>query len=70
MKGNGIEMISQERLEELKSYFWAETDEEESQEWRENLSDEEAQLINEWNEKYNIAYDKVITEIHKQINKE
>lgn len=63
-------MISEERLEELESYFWAETDEEESQEWRENLSEEEAQLIDEWDEKYNIAYYKVITEIHKQINKE
>ena len=43
-------MITRERFEELNSYFWQETNEAETQEWREELTAEEAELIDDWDE--------------------
>ena len=43
-------MITKERFEELNSYFWQESNDIETQEWREELTAEEAALIDEWDE--------------------
>jgi hypothetical protein len=48
-------MISNERLEELESYFWEESNDEDTQLWREDLSEEEDKLISEWDKKYNVG---------------
>ena len=43
-------MITRERFEELNSYFWQESNEAETQEWRDELNAEEAKLIDDWDE--------------------
>ncbi|MCL1810414.1 MAG: hypothetical protein FWG42_11725 [Clostridiales bacterium] len=45
-------MISKERLEEISSYFNDETNDEETQEWRDDLTSEECELITEWDDNY------------------
>lgn len=40
-------MISKERVEEIEYYFWEETSEEETQEWREDLNQEESAYVDE-----------------------
>lgn len=41
-------MISPSRYEELNDNFWAETNEEWTQEWRNELTPEEAALVRSW----------------------
>ena len=48
-------MISKERLDEINSYFWEETNEDWTQEWRDNLTDEEADLMDEMDDKFAIG---------------
>lgn len=58
-------MISKERLEELENYFWSETNDEETQEWREDLNDEEQELINEWDGRVNAGITTLLEETMK-----
>lgn len=58
-------MISKERIEELESYFWDETNDEETQEWRNDLNDEEEKLVSEWDEKYASGFATLCEEIMK-----
>lgn len=44
-------MISPSRYEELHDSFWAETNEEWTQEWRDELAPEEAALIRSWDKR-------------------
>ena len=44
-------MITKMRIEEMESLFWSETNEDWTQDWREELTDEEDALICEWDEK-------------------
>lgn len=44
-------MISPSRYEELHGLFWDETNEEWTQEWREDLTQEEAALVAQWDER-------------------
>lgn len=44
-------MISKERMEELEHYFWEESNDEDTQEWREDLNEEEEKLVSEWDKK-------------------
>lgn len=46
-------MISKDRIEELETCFWNETNDEETEEWREYLNDEEIKLVNEWDKNVN-----------------
>ena len=41
-------MITDERRQELASLFWDETNEEWTQEWRDNLTPEEVALVEKW----------------------
>ena len=43
-------MITEERLEDIKDMFWTETNEDWTREWREDLTDEEASLVDEWDD--------------------
>ena len=60
-------LIPQERLEELEYYFWKETNDETTQEWRNNLNQEEEKLIGEWEKEYYGAYAKLCSELAKNI---
>ena len=44
-------MISQERFDELQELFWSETNESWTQEWRDELTPEEAEIIDKWDNK-------------------
>ena len=44
-------MITDERLNELHEMFWSETNEDWTQEWRDELTEEEDALVFEWDEK-------------------
>ena len=44
-------MISQERFDELQELFWSETNEEWTQEWRDELTAEESEIIDKWDNK-------------------
>lgn len=58
-------MLSEERLSELNEYWAAETSDVESQEWRANLSEEEATLVAKWDEDYACGLTKLYGEILK-----
>lgn len=44
-------MIDPERLRQMEDNFWAETNDPDSEEWREDLTAEEAALVAEWDER-------------------
>ena len=44
-------MINQERFDELQELFWSETNELWTQEWRDELTPEEAEIIDKWDNK-------------------
>ena len=48
-------MITAERLEVLHQLWSIETDDEETQEWRYDLTDEEADLVDTWDSAYEEA---------------
>ena len=58
-------MISEERLLELEYLYWHETNDEETQEWREKLTDEEEALISTWDKQH----EERIQNIWKQLAK-
>lgn len=45
-------MIRDERRKELESLFWAETNEDWTQEWRDDLTPEEAVMVEKWDRDY------------------
>jgi hypothetical protein len=61
-------MISQERIEELESYFWDETNDEDTQEWRNDLDEEEEKLVDKWEKQYWGGYIRLCTELAERIN--
>lgn len=63
-------MISQERIEELETYFWEETNDEDTQYWREDLNDKEKKLVCEWDKGYGESVAGLCEEILKQQNSE
>ena len=56
--------ISEERQDELSELFWAETNDEDSQEWRNELTAEEAALVAKWDGDFDHALGQLVTEIH------
>lgn len=56
-------MLSEERLSELNWCWAAETSDVESQEWRANLSEEEAALVAKWDEDYACGLTKLYGEM-------
>lgn len=55
--------IPNERLEELKYYFESETNDKESQMWRESLSTEEQKIIKAWDRKFLEVYTNLLKRI-------
>lgn len=53
------------REEELQRLFWAETDDPETQEWREELTAEEAELVEAWDDQMEIGMARLCREILK-----
>ncbi|MCL2060521.1 MAG: hypothetical protein FWH01_15970 [Oscillospiraceae bacterium] len=58
-------MITKERIAELESMFWSETNEPWTTDWREELTDEEDELIFEWDEQVSRGFRNLILEIHR-----
>ena len=48
-------MILKERLEEIENYFWDESNDEDTQDWRMNLNVEEEKLVSAWDRKFSNA---------------
>lgn len=58
-------MISGARILEMGAYFWAESNDPESEAWREDLTAEEAELAGQWDEQVNAGFAALITRIHE-----
>lgn len=56
-------MISEKRRKELEKFFWEESNEEESQEWRDSLTCEEEILVSEWDGTVNNGIAKLCEQI-------
>lgn len=52
-------MISAERIQEMVALFWAETNEEWTQEWRDELTKEEAALVCRWDRDFEMGLSKM-----------
>ena len=39
-------------MDEMEEDFWSESNDEDTQEWREDLTDEEIKVIDKWDRKY------------------
>lgn len=63
-------MISKERLEEMEYYFWGETNDEDTQEWRDDLNNEEEKMVSEWDERVKKGISNLCGEIIKKIKKD
>lgn len=48
-------MMTDKRREELASLFWAETNEDWTQEWRDDLTPEEAALVEQWDRDFEMG---------------
>ncbi|MET1247633.1 hypothetical protein ABWW58_02455 [Sporolactobacillus sp. STCC-11] len=44
-------MIAKERMSELSELFWSETNDEETQQWRDELNEEEEHMVSDWDGK-------------------
>lgn len=53
------------RIKELESYFWDETNDEETTEWREDLNEEELNLVAEWDKRIRNGMITLCKEIQK-----
>lgn len=47
--------IEQKRLDELRRFWWDETCEPETQEWRDDLTSSEEKLVESWDHAYNLG---------------
>lgn len=61
-------MISNTRKEEMEAYFWDETNDPESEEWSEDLTDEEEALVAEWDERVAVGMSRMSWKILDQNN--
>ena len=59
-------MVSEERKEELYDYHCSETNESETQNWRNDLTDEEELLVKEWDTAYDKVRNNLIASIYRQ----
>ena len=60
-------MVTEERREELESLFWSETEVLWTEEWRENLTDEEECLVREWDERVSRGMRNLCMDLIKRI---
>ena len=56
-------MVTKERIEEMEENFWSESNDEDTQDWRETLTDEEMKLVDKWDNEYA----KITVKLCKQI---
>ena len=52
-----------ERLDEMDWYFWKETNDPESEEWREDLTPEEAEIVAAWDADFLEGYTQLWTDV-------
>ena len=62
-------MITKERLQELESYFWAESNDPETKEWREDLTAGEEALVAQWDERVAAVFIELLSAV-SEINRE
>lgn len=62
-------MISKERIKELEHYFWNESNDEDTQEWRDELNLEEEKLIESWDDRVNTATKNLCEKMVNKIKK-
>jgi len=55
--------VSSDRIKELEDCFWSETNDEWTQEWRDDLTPAETALVDEWDRGYDSGINKLITAI-------
>lgn len=60
-------MITKERLEEIESYWNDETNDEETQKWRDELTEEEEKFVNDLDKGYNKGIERAYAAIGKII---
>lgn len=58
-------MLTKERLEEMESLFWAESNDPETEEWRESLTDEEAAIVAQWDERVDAGITTLLYDLSK-----
>ncbi|MGO5114205.1 hypothetical protein ACTQ33_04115 [Candidatus Avoscillospira sp. LCP25S3_F1] len=55
-------MITPERIRQMKDNFWAETNDPTTEEWREDLTDEELALVARWDDEWDSSVAKAIAD--------
>jgi len=61
-------MVSKERKAEMLALWWDETNEDWTQEWRDNLNKEERALVEQWDEQYESGFQRICQKILKADN--
>jgi len=61
-------IMNKEREQELMELVWAESDDQETQEWRDELSFEESKFVDELDDEISGTFENLIREISKAIN--
>ena len=56
-------MITEERLQDIERLFWAETNDPETEEWRDDLIPEEAELVADWDKRVATGMAQIATQI-------
>lgn len=60
----GEYLIGRERMDELHAYFYGETNERDTQEWRDSLTAEESALVDKWDDDIARGMGKIAQQIH------
>lgn len=55
-------MIAPERIRQMEKNFWAETNDPSTEEWREDLTDEELALVARWDDHMDAALGKMVAD--------
>ena len=58
-------MISKERIDEMETLFWAETNDPETEAWRQDLTPEEAAIVRDWDDDFFEGYNKLWLDVAK-----
>ena len=61
--------MTRERKNELRNYFWAETNDPETSEWRDSLTAEEKKIVNRLDTQYNKGFYNLLKALDSAIKK-
>ena len=61
--------MDKEHFDELQQWFWAETNEPETQEWRNRLSAEDAEIVATWDAEVDVGFCNLIRQLAAAIEK-